>query len=208
MHRTLLHILLALLPLVPACGGTVSDGEPEIGSIDQAVRSRALVPGYYEGDSWDFVEHELTTLSLTKAGSIPGVTTDNFWARRCDQTPCTAAVSIEGNWSLTRRGSSRYLRFDDATGAYITKYAYQTRGATLWLREVNTRHWFAMDLVSETLCDDGHGAWSDDDLAGPGVNCLCPTDSHWSRIGCVDASGQLVPLPPPPPPPPPKMPLP
>jgi hypothetical protein len=164
-----------------ACGGASPSDESAAQSTEDVTTLPGL-SGYYQIDSAQPAQGEITLLSLA-----PAMT---FWAERCADDACDPPEQVSGTYKRTKTK----LRLYDANKALIASYSYSIQGDSLYLRATGTSDLYELDTMSESLCDDSGGAWSDDDLATHGFNCSCPADADWGPGGCAScAYGQCTP---------------
>lgn len=171
MYRSLGSIALAFAATA-ACSGAPSNENAGATAEDVTIGAPFAATGYYQIDSAQPTKGEISLISLA-----PNKT---FWGRRCADDACDATDVLSGTYKYSRTK----LRFFDASGAAIGSYWYAIDGGSLFLEQVGTGDAYALDSVSESLCDASGGGWSDDDLGAHGFNCTCPAGQGWGPGGC------------------------
>jgi hypothetical protein len=129
--------------------------------------------GYWQIDNASPSKGEITLLSLAP--------TMTFWAERCADDACDSPEGLSGTYKRTKTR----IRFYDSNKSFIGNFAYGLDGDAIWLRQVGSSDAYWLDTMSEALCDESGGAWSDDDLATHGFNCSCPNGTDWGPGGCA-----------------------
>ncbi len=146
---------------------SVDDGEEIADDGKQDAQSRPV--GTFEASRGSGSPYERLTLL-----------SDGSFVRQevvfCITAPCPP-ITTRGTVKYTRSGSTRYIRFLDASGELIDRYAYRFGAPAdlpiLSLRPVNTRTWMDLELADQAFCaapkdcelqNLGHveclGAWS------------------------------------------------
>jgi len=164
---------IALLGIcfLAACSAAPGDST---GESQDAVKYIAGFPAgsYFQIDTAHPTKDEISLLMFA--------TTTTYWGKRCVDRACATTVAINGTY---KRSKTR-LYFYDAQNTLTGTYSYTYRSGTLTLHEIGSSDRYALDPMSESLCDDSGGAWSDDDLAAHGFNCTCPGEMDWGPNGC------------------------
>jgi hypothetical protein len=162
---------LVSLAAAAACGGAPSE---DVGTSTEDSTYLPGLSGYWQIDTANPTAGEITLLSLSADGT--------FWGKRCADDACAAPDSPAGTYKRTKTR----LRFYDSNRALLGVFSYVLDAAgTLRLREIGTYDRYALDTMSESLCDQSGGGWSDDDLAAHGFNCSCPDAVDWGPGGCA-----------------------
>jgi hypothetical protein len=110
----------------------------------------------------------------------------------CITTPCNP-VATDGTYGWSKSGSTRYVRFLDANGALIDRYAYTLSGDVLTLRTPDTNHTQKLKLTTVTTpCAAAGGS-----CVGlyPGA-CANGTVGDANTYGCGGGVGVMCCLPP------------
>ena len=69
----------------------------------------------------------------------------------CFRAPCPP-IATEGSYSYSSSGSTRYIRFKDAEGNLIDRYAYKVAAGTLKLRLVGQDVWQTLEKSADAWC--------------------------------------------------------
>lgn len=182
------------------CGGGGKSARPVDPAVDDAPETildgkadaATFAPGEYEQDpqylqTGDLARGELEYFTVYAQNA--------YMRTRCLADGCQRATGEQGTLKPSRSGSTTYLRFY-VGGKYVDRYAYEIDGDVLWMRRSGTSDWFPMKKVaslwSESLCDDTHGSWTDDDASPEGTFCVCGTGRVWiAESGCSPAASRL-----------------
>jgi hypothetical protein len=188
MSRSLVVLLFFVAACAPGrqhASDSSTDAEPELLS----AAATPIPSGDYEQDPQYLLSMDLSTTEFMYMTVYPA---GQFSRTRCLSNGCARRIGDAGSFTLTHtRSGVEYVRFAFG-GASPTsdRYAYEIDGSTVWLRRSGTNDWFPMVAVhalwSETLCDDTHGSWSDDDTAPDGTFCQCASGFVWTaETGCT-----------------------
>jgi hypothetical protein len=119
----------------------------------------------------------------------------------CVRAPCPP-LATEGSYSYSKSGSTRYLRFKDAQGNLVNRYAYTVAARTLKLRLVNAHDWQLLEPSAAAGCAtaaDSEGPGLIQPMCGGGFSCV--TNECAYRCGppepvnaCEQAGGACVAL--------------
>lgn len=171
-------VALSMVILALGCSAAESV-DSGIDSTEAELKTKAAFPAgsYYQIETARPTSGQISLLMFT-AGS-------RYWAVRCTDPHCATTESLAG--SYTRYATT--LRFYDDTGAPLGTWAYSLKAKTLSLREFNTSKRYSLNPMGEDLCDQGGGAWTDDDFGPHGFNCICPGNAAWTPDGCAPCKG-------------------
>lgn len=156
-----------------ACSSAPTDATSE---TDDAVKYIAGFPAgsYFQVDSAYPAAGEISLVMFASPTT--------FWGEQCPDAACNA-VAINGTY---KRSKTRLYLYD-ASHRPLGTWSYTLRGGTLTLHDLGTGDRYALDPMSEALCDSSGGAWTDDSLTTQGFNCTCLDGQDWGPSGCPAA---------------------
>jgi hypothetical protein len=176
------------------CGQEMpEDGAPD--TIESADKADVVYPyGTWEAES----PHVGDLASLT-------LNTDKSYARTFMHVDCIPAVACQpetGNFKWSHSSTTRYLRFYDADGNFLDRFAWKLKGDELDLRATNSSRWVVMKKKGYAGLGESCGGFvRDPKQCAPGLECVysgvpdlpgkCEEPNH---NPCVDAGGSCVAL--------------
>lgn len=186
------NVMVAVMLVAAGCGSELpADGEPD--QIDDAGKADSSQPlGNFSGQ--------------VKLGQIRDLTLnhDKSYIKftqviDCIPGPCRPE---EGSYKYSHSSTTKYLRFYDADGNFVERYAYKLDGDKLSLKADHNGSWFYLTRTNLSALDDACGGFTRaPKQCAAGLQCVFThgpdvpgTCQNPSVNPCVKAGGECVAL--------------